>query len=325
MSLSTARYILCADAVTAAGFNLDISVAVAQADLDMYETRPVADADSKATVAPITYLDAEENTADKYFAMLALLVTQLAVNLPGSLPPAPLYVRMPQAITQSQLENWYQTWRADSGLEKVLGRVVLSHHTEHTHFSDVLKSLNEEEVVMAISVDSPLSALDVLSQRNLLQTAQHPWGVIASEGAAGAVLASRSLVEALKLTPQARLDSWHCEQGAGEQLMSSALRKQSKAVDDFGLLFSDMTNLRSQNEEYGFAIGARGERLTNPEQLVLSHSLWGYLGEASLFATLALALHHTDSQRVRSVFLFGANDSRAMMTLTQSEPNTAVT
>ncbi|KDM91099.1 hypothetical protein [Photobacterium galatheae] len=319
MSSSSARYVLCADAVTAAGFNLDVSVAVARASLDMYETRCLGEGDEKATVAPVTYLDTEESETDRMLGMLTLLVNQLTVQLPGSLSAVPLYVRMPESVTQRLIDEWLTQLQQDEDSQKTISRVVLSHASGHQHFSEVQKALNDEEVLIAVSVDSPMARLNDLAEQQWLQTNQHPWGVIASEGAGGAILASRSFVEAMKIKPLAALDNWCYETGESTHLMSRVLRRQSKAVDDFGLLFSDMTNLRHHQEDYGFAVGARGERLVNPEQIIVSHTLWGYLGDASLFATLALAVHHQDQHFVRSLFLFGADSGRAMLTLSLSE------
>ncbi|UTM59792.1 hypothetical protein L4174_017115 [Photobacterium sp. CCB-ST2H9] len=319
MSATSARYLLSADAVTAAGFNLDVSVAVAQANLDMYETRILGEGDEKATVAPVCYLDTEESVTDRLLSLLTLLVNQLTVQLPGSLSSVPLYVRMPDVATQRMLDEWLAQLQQDEDSQKTISRVVLSHVSGHQHFSEVQKALNDEEVLIAVSIDSPIAKLDELSEQQWLQTNRQPWGVIASEGAAGAILASRSFVEAMKIKPLAVLDSWCHEPGEDFRLMSRVLRRQCKTVDDFGLLFSDMTNLRQHQEDYGFAIGARGERLVNPEQIILSHSLWGYLGDASLFATLALAVHHNSQHLIRSLFLFGADSSRAMLTLSLPE------
>ncbi|QUJ69424.1 hypothetical protein KDD30_21940 (plasmid) [Photobacterium sp. GJ3] len=145
--------------------------------------------------------------------------------------------------------------------------------------------------------------------------------MIASEGGAGVIMASRSFVEAMKIEPLATLDGWSCEPDEGHHLMSRVLRRHSRAVDQLGLLFSDMTNLRTHQEDYGFAVGAKGEALLNPEQVIQSHSLWGYLGHASLYATLALAARYPNALRNRSAFLFGADHSRAMLTLTLAAPS----
>ncbi|QUJ69425.1 hypothetical protein KDD30_21945 (plasmid) [Photobacterium sp. GJ3] len=176
MSASSAKYLLCAEAVTAAGFNLDVSVAVGESDLDMYDTATLADQDARITVAPVTYLESDAAGAERALALLTLLVEQLTARLPGTVSSVPLYVRMPEVVTQRLLDEWLQTMHAQESSHKTISRVKLSHDAAHAHFTQVLNVLAEEEILLAVSIDAPIAHLEALAADNQLQTNQHPWG-----------------------------------------------------------------------------------------------------------------------------------------------------
>ncbi|MEF1304871.1 hypothetical protein QTO17_23645, partial [Vibrio owensii] len=88
-----------------------------------------------------------------------------------------------------------------------------------------------------------------------------------------------------------------------------------KKLDSFGEVYSDMTNLRMHTEDYGFALGAKAERFTNPEQPQLINELWGTMGSSSSLALIGFTVKNHHFNQHASLLMFDFNGDKGLLQL----------
>ncbi|MCR9419598.1 hypothetical protein NB498_19850, partial [Vibrio alginolyticus] len=139
-----------------------------------------------------------------------------------------------------------------------------------------------------------------------------------SEGGAGLILCRRNTVETLKLKPQAQLGYIDTELNTSDRRgMFRLVQRASKKLDSFGEVYSDMTNLRMHSEDYGFALGAKAERFTNPEQPQLINELWGTMGSCSSLALIAFAVREHHFKQPTTLLMFDFHGDKGVLQLLQ--------
>ncbi len=310
MSYIQDRYILGSEVAVSTGPNLDLALALARADLGEFDSKEDPLDNQNKTVAGIAYLEATETKA-RFCELLTLIVTGLLKQLPKILKPLPLFLTMPEGINQADINEWKDAF-AES---HCFSLVKADHSSGCQNLETASRQLTEFDAVMAVAIDFPILEFETYAEAKRLYSANNPWGVILSEGAAGVVMTKRAVVDTLKLPALVRIESFHCDdQGDDGRACARLVRKNSRSIENFGRIYTDMTNQRHHTEDYGFAVGARSECIPDADQLVLINDIWGYLGNASALATLAVAIRETNSQ-LSTLFLFDKGARRAVLTL----------
>ena len=76
-----------------------------------------------------------------------------------------------------------------------------------------------------------------------------------------------------------------------------------------------MTNSRAHSENYGFAVGARSEYFSEPDNITQINELWGYLRNASALTCLALVSREISVELNATMFLFGGEKECSVLNL----------
>ncbi|MCG7497900.1 hypothetical protein MHO82_13600 [Vibrio sp. Of7-15] len=307
------RYILCSDVVVPTGFNLDLARAVYQADLGNFDSEKDSVDGQMKTVARIPFI-AEEESVSRIFAILDMVMTNIMGKLTINLKPLPLYITLPDCITDAVLADW----KEKSEFSKYISHVSLRQEKGNQFLEYALNEITDHDAILCVAIDDPIRRFDEYAQERLLFSSQTPWGIIPSEGGVGLVFTKRAVVDTLKLQPESKVDSFFIDRRADDGRACSRLaRVNGKTSTNFGYIYSDMTNQRHHVEDYGFAIGARSELFPNPEAVNLINEMWGNLGDASSLTTLTLASNEVSSEMCSTLFLFGDRGTRAIMTISK--------
>ncbi|MFA0115938.1 hypothetical protein AB4407_20175 [Vibrio sp. 10N.261.46.E11] len=313
MNNNSARFIIGMEAMTPTGMNLEIATAVAKADLGRFDQKVAEDGIERFTYGNIEYTS---NTSlfDKCSELFDRLVGALLKQLPKALKPIPLLVNIPKTLSVVAMSEWLSECKhCDS-----ISHYEVVQQGGPSHLTTSLAKLNQYDAVMSISVDSPVANIDALIETGYVMSSFNPWGIIPSEGGAGVILCRNNLVKTLKLTPLAQLGYFDLEPvNTTRRSMMKLVRSASRTIESFGVVFSDMTNLRSHTEDYGFALGARAEYFDNPQQPFLINDLWGTLGSCSSLALIASAIHEGPYNRPMTLLMFDVQGERALLQLTR--------
>lgn len=305
------RYVLAGDVITPSGMNLDISLAVAQADLARFSQRVDNGGVDRYTYARVDFW-LGETLQDKVQTAVATLLDSLLGKLPKSLKPIPLLLSLPDKVDAQPLVDWLE----ESQYDKWISQIDTSYSGSVTLLNEAFAKLDHHDALLCVAVDSLVDDLDQLIESGVAMGNKNPWGVIPSEGAAGLVVTKKNIVDTLKLKPLSRICYTARESGVSDRRgMMRLTRKAAKACDHLGSIYSDMSNDRTDTEDYGFAIGARAEQFTNPQNPFLINELWGTLGKCSALALMATFNHVHRSTAPASLMLFGRDGQRAIMQL----------
>ncbi|MFV8457448.1 hypothetical protein ACNO5M_20465 [Vibrio owensii] len=311
MHNSTGRYVLGMEVMTPTGMNLDIATSVANADLARFDQVVGKDGIERFTFAKIEYTK-ENELFEKTCELTANLLNSLLVQLPRSLKPIPLLIAVPTTISLVKMQEWL----GESDYSDFLSVVEAVHASGPSFVLQAMKSLDKYDAMMCISVDSMVDTMQALIDDAMVMSTNNPWGIIPSEGGAGLILCRRNTVETLKLKPQAQLGYIDTELNTSDRRgMFRLVQRASKKLDSFGEVYSDMTNLRMHTEDYGFALGAKAERFTNPEQPQLINELWGTIGSSSSLALVAFTVKNHHFNQHASLLMFDFNGDKGLLQL----------
>ncbi|EDP59300.1 hypothetical protein [Vibrio sp. AND4] len=311
MHNSTGRYVLGMEVMTPTGMNLDIASSVANADLAIFDQVVGEDGIERFTFAKIEYTK-ECGLFEKTSELIANLLDSLLAQLPRTLKPIPLLIAVPRSISLVKIQEWL----GESDYSDYLSVVEAVHASGPSLVFQAMKSLDKYDAMMCISVDSMVDSMQNLIDDAMVMSTNNPWGVIPSEGGAGVILCRRNTVETLKLKPLAQLGYIDTELDTSDRRgMYRLVQRASKKLDSFGEVYSDMTNLRAHSEDYGFALGAKAERFTNPEQPRLINELWGTMGSSSSLALLAFTVKNHHFNQASSLLMFDFNGDKGLLQL----------
>lgn len=311
MHNSTGRYVLGMEVMTPTGMNLDIATSVANADLARFAQVVGKDGIERFTFAKIEYTK-ESALFEKTCELTANLLDSLLVQLPRSLKPIPLLIAVPTTISLVKMQEWL----GESDYSDFLSVVEAVHASGPSFVLQAMKSLDKYDAMMCISVDSMVDTMQALIDDAMVMSTNNPWGIIPSEGGAGLILCRRNTVETLKLKPQAQLGYIDTELNTSDRRgMFRLVQRATKKLDSFGEVYSDMTNLRMHTEDYGFALGAKAERFTNPEQPQLINELWGTMGSSSSLALIGFTVKNHHFNQHASLLMFDFNGDKGLLQL----------
>ncbi len=304
------RYVLASELLSPMGMNLDLSLALANADLSRFAQRMADNGIDKYTFAQIEYLAPSEFTA-RVQAMVASLLDSLLKQLPRSLKPLPLMINLPRSVSGVEMQEWLD----ESTYSAAISQLEVMHVSGPKYIEKNLRLLDKHDALICLNIDSLVVNIETLIAKNNVLGSSNPWGIIPSEGAAGFIFVRKNIVDTLKLKPIARLGQFSAEYEVSDRRAMLRLVKTLNTEQSFGTLYSDMTNTRKDTEEYGFALGARAQQFVNPQQPVLINELWGTLGESSASALLAttIALHRGDG--LATLMMFSVSGDRAILQL----------
>ncbi|MCG9681130.1 hypothetical protein L1D31_00995 [Vibrio sp. Isolate23] len=309
MSNVYGRYVLDVDVLTPMGMNLDISLAVAKADLARFNQQADENGIDKYTYAKADFIKGEEKQ-DRAVDMIDTLLSSMLSKLPKTLKPVPVIISVPESIENNRLLSWIE----ESEHAKWLSKIDISHVGGPRFIHDSLSVLNQQDAVICIAVDSLFCDLDSLITESKVMGSQNPWGLIPSEGGAGVIFTKKNIIETLKLKPIASLEYFIAEWNTSDRRgMMRLVRKAGEAFEHLGRVYSDMNNSRNNTEDYGFALGARAEKFTNPQQPFLINDLWGTLGQSSAMALLGSFTQVHKSSDSASLFMYGLNGDRGLL------------
>ncbi|WP_299015031.1 hypothetical protein [uncultured Photobacterium sp.] len=311
MSQQFGRYIMASDVVVPTGMNIELAVAVAKADLGRFTQYESPNTGELYTVARADFLAADD-LQGKTHELLSIMLNSLLSKLPSSLKPLPLLLSLPSSVSQIMVQEWLES----SEYAHLISNIQVSEQGGNRFVRECIEAMKELDVLVCIAVDSLFEQIDDLIEQSCVMSKSNPWGVIPSEGAAGMVLTKKSIVETLKLRPQASVLFASFDLESNDRRGCTRLvRKASKYTQQFGQIYSDMTNERSHIEDYGFAIGARSECFAKPQDAILTNEWWGTLGRASGIATVATFAHLHDDPQPGSLMLFDQLHSRSLLQL----------
>ncbi len=206
MKNSHGRYILAAEVATPMGINLDLSLALAKADLGRFNQQVAENGIDKYTYANIDFIDGED-VFSRSQALVSLLLNALLKPLNRSLKPIPLILSVPSSVSIVKLQQWLE----ESDFSKSISNIEVVHQSGPKHLETSLKALDKYDALISICLDSPVQMLDELIEQKQVLSSNNPWGIIPSEGGAGMVLARKNIVETLKLKPIARFGHFNAE------------------------------------------------------------------------------------------------------------------
>ncbi|MEZ9051810.1 MULTISPECIES: hypothetical protein [unclassified Vibrio] len=311
MNNNSARFVIGMEAMTPTGMNLDIATTVAKADLGRFDQQVAGDGIERFTYASIEYISST-SLFDKCSVLIESLIDSLLKQLPTSLKPIPLLVNVPGSISAVEMSQWLSECKhCDS-----ISRYEVVQQSGPSYLTTSLAKLNQFDAIMSISVDSLVDDLSDLIEAGDVMSSTNPWGIIPSEGGAGVILCRNNLVKTLKLKPLAQLGYFDLEAAnTTRRTMMKLVRNASRKIKNFGPVFTDMTNLRSHTEDYGFALGARAEYFENPQQPTLINDLWGTLGRCSALALLASAIRDAPNSKQVTLLMFDIQGERALLQL----------
>ncbi|EGR0048935.1 hypothetical protein FR265_14940 [Vibrio vulnificus] len=311
MHNSTGRYVLGMEVMTPTGMSLEIATSVANADLARFDQVVGEDGIERFTFAQIEYTK-KSDLFEKTCELTANLLDSLLVQLPRSLKPIPLLIGVPTTISLVKMQEWL----GESDYSDFLSLVEVVHASGPSFVLQAIKSLDKYDAMMCISVDSMVNRIQELIDHAVVMSTNNPWGIIPSEGGTGLILCRRNTVETLKLKPLAQLGYIDTELNTSDRRgMYRLVQRASKKLNAFGEVYSDMTNLRAHSEDYGFALGAKAERFTHPEQPMLINELWGTMGSCSSLALLAFTVKNHHFNQPSSLLMFDFNGDKGLLQL----------
>ncbi|NRB69546.1 MAG: hypothetical protein HRU48_19625 [Vibrio sp.] len=315
MSNVYGRYVLDVDVLTPMGMNLDISLAVAKADLARFNQHPAENGIDKFTFAKADFIKADKKQ-ERVVEMIDSLLSSMLAKLPKTLRPVPVVISVPESTDNNRLQAWVEA----SKHAKWLSKIDITHIGGPRFIHDSLTILNQQDAVLCIAVDSLFSELAPLIADDNVQGSQNPWGLIPSEGGGGVIFTKKNIVDTLKLKPVASLDYFVAEWNTSDRRgMMRLVRKAGAAFEHLGYIYSDLNNSRHHTEDYGFALGARAEKFTNPDQPVLINGLWGTLGQSSAMALLCSFTQMHPSSDPACLFMYGLDGDRGLLRISRCE------
>lgn len=311
MDNSTGRYVLGMEVVTPTGMNLDIASSVAKADLSRFEQRTGDDGIERFTYAKIEYTQ-HDVLFEKICELSGYLIESLLKQLPRALKLIPLLIAVPHKVPLSKMQHWLE----QSDYSSYLSTIEVVHASGPSFILHAMKSLDKYDALICVSLDSLVDSIDDLIDNAMVMSSSNPWGIIPSEGGAGLLLCRRSTISTLNLVPKAELGYIDIVlESIDRRGMFRLVQRASKQLEAFGEVYSDMSNLRAHTEDYGFALGAKAERFTHPQQPNLINDLWGTMGCCSSLALIAFAIHNHHFKQETTLLMFDTNGDKGLLQL----------
>ncbi|NVD06231.1 hypothetical protein FCU94_04815 [Vibrio sp. JPW-9-11-11] len=311
MNRSADRYVLGMELITPTGMNLEIAQTVAKADLGRFEQLEGDDGIERFTYAKIDYTKAK-TVLEKTCELSGYILRSLLEQLPQSLKPIPLIIAVSREASLVKVQEWIE----ESSYSGFISKIDVVHSDGASFVLKAIKSLDENDAIMCIHLDSLVEVLGDLVKEGKVMSTNNPWGIIPSEGGAGLILCRRNIVETLKLKPKATLGYLDVELGATDRRgMYRLVQRASQHIESFGEVYSDMSNLRAHTEDYGFALGAKAERFVQPQKPHLINELWGTMGGSSSLALIAYAVKNHHFNQPTTVMMFGPEGDKAILQL----------
>ena len=311
MNATFGRFILSAEAITPSGMNLDISLCVAKADLGRFDKLKSDDPLQGYTAAKIDFLK-EGSALERHIEMITTLGLALLSPLISALKPLPLFLSVPDAFDARRIKKSLE----NNPLLTGLGDIKITHEGGARFVFEALQLLDTHDILMCIAVDSLFENSETYISDATLFSGNNPWGIIPSEGGAGVIFVKKNRVDVLKLKPLAKLEYFDIEKDSKDRrAMMRLVRKASKSVPFFGSVYSNMTTSRQDSEDYGFALGTKGELFTNPQEPFLINELWGTMGAGAALALLAVFTAEHRSKDPGSLLMFEQNGDRGFLNL----------
>ena len=307
MSQRYGQFILDSEIATSTGMNVELAIAVAKADIDRFST--YESHGDKYTIAELDYIQSDD-LFEKTKQLLIEVLVPLLNRLHISLKPLALVLSIPAPLSHHDIRDWLN----ESEYSAYLSNITVSKHQGNLFMVECLQSLDDLDAVLCIAIDSTLNEIEGFIENKQVMSAKNPWGMIPSEGAAGMILTKRNVIETLKITPKYQLMFMGLDKASADRRGCSRLIRQAcESHSNLGVVYSDMTNQRAHVEDYGFAIGARSEALSNAQNVVLTNEFWGTLGGASGIATIASMNYLHNSEELGSLFLFDQVHTRSLL------------
>ncbi len=306
-----AGYVLAVEVISPSGMNLEISTNVAKADLALFEQKNIDEDMQQYICSQIEYTE-HETFDEKLYEMVSYIVNALIEQVPKALKPIAILLNTPEETSAIKMADWL----GESAHAKNISNVEIVHSSGPSFVLQTIKSMERHDSLMCISVDSLVSCMADLIDQGLVMSKSNPWGVIPSEGAAGLVLCKNNIIDTLKLSPRAQFGYLDLETNSDDRRgLLRLVQRASKRLDFFGEVFSDLTNLRLDTEDYGFAIGARAEFFLNPQQPNLINDLWGTMGRCSSIALIGYAIETHDLNEPVCLLMSDMNSDKAFLQL----------
>jgi len=304
-------FILHSDAVLPTGMNLQLATVLAKADLGRFDAKKDESDGLNKTIGHMDFIQGKEESA-RIFEVLDILLNNLLNKLHRSLQPLPLLLSLPNNISK----NMFDIWLAKSHHFKLISKVSLYHENGCVFIETMLNEMKNCDALISISLDNPVADFNHYAEKKELFSSSYPWGIIPSEGAAGVVLIKANLLNTLKLTAESKILGYNVDYDTTDRRGCSRLvKKHSEKTTNFGKIYSDMTNSRAHSEDYGFAIGARSECFSEPDNVTQINEFWGYLRNASALTCLALVSREISIELNATMFLFGSEKECSILNL----------
>lgn len=311
MNTSTGRYVIGMEVVTPTGMNLDIANSVATANLSRLGQSIGDDGIERFTYSKIEYTN-HKLLFEKTCELSGYLIESLLKQLPNSLKLIPLLIAIPNKVPIAKMQDWLD----QSAYSSYLSTIEVVHSSGPSFVQHSINSLDKYDALMCVSVDSLVDSIDDLMNDAMVMSTKNPWGIIPSEGGAGLLFARRNTIKTFKLVPKAQIGYLNIELNNSDRRgMFRLVQRASKQVELFGEVYSDMSNLRAHTEDYGFALGAKAERFTNPQQPHLINELWGTMGCCSSFALIAYAIQNHHFNQATTLLMFDTNGDKGLLQL----------
>ncbi|MCG7490832.1 hypothetical protein MHN79_15180 [Vibrio sp. Of14-4] len=316
MSQLFGRYVLDTEVVTPMGMNLELSLAIAKADLSRFNQHQT-DTGEKYIFSKIDFLDAEDRF-ERFIEMIDLLINSLLNKLPKMLKPIPVIVSVPESVDDKKVMAWLE----ECEHSKWLSKFEIVHSSGPRFIEQSLQLLEHHDAIISVAADSLFDQLEAFISQSKVMGDKNPWGMIPSEGGAGVILTRKNIIETLKLKPLAMLEYFISEKDCNDRRgMMKLVRNAALTYQHLGRVYTDMQNSRDHTEDYGFALGAKAEKFDNPQQPFLINDLWGTLGQASSLALLAAFTQVHSSSDSASLLMFGNNGDRGLLTVSLCTDN----
>ncbi|WP_339387899.1 hypothetical protein [Vibrio caribbeanicus] len=309
MSNSLGQYVLEGEVITPCGMNLDISTAVAKADLDRFTQRESEGTTASFVCANIEFLE-QTDWFERCGELLLAMLESLFQKLPRSLHTIPVVIGVPESIGAVKLQDWLD----ETPFASKISYCEVLHDSGARVLKRALTLLDNYDALICISIDSLVYALEKWVEQGKVLSNELPWGIIPSEGSAGLILCRHNTLETLKLTPKSKITYFDLELDTTDRRgMYRLVQRASKHLEHLGAVFSDMTSLRSHTEDYGYVLGAKAKKFTHPQQPLLINELWGTMGRCSLLALMVYAAYYSDIEQPSVLLSFDIDGDKALM------------
>ena len=309
MSNSLGRYVLGGEVITPCGMNLDISTAVAKADLDRFMQREGEEVTDRFLCANIEFLE-QVDWFDRCTELLLVMLESLFQKLPRSLHTIPLIIGVPESIEAVKLQDWLN----ETPFASKISYCEVLHDSGALVLNRALTLLDNYDALLCISIDSLINELEKWVEQGKVLSSECPWGIIPSEGSAGLILCRHNTIETLKLKPKSKITYFDLELDTTDRRgMFRLVQRASKHLSHLGAVFSDMTSLRAHTEDYGYVLGAKAKKFTHPQQPLLINELWGTMGRCSLFVLMVYAAYYSDVEQPSILLSFDLYGDKALL------------